>query len=198
MTLCNRQAFTLIELLIVVAIIGILAAIAVPNFLNAQTRAKVSRAVADLRSIGTALEMYRLDNNDYMLGPITLSAYMGDRIWQQLTTPISYLGGFLQDPFKPLPGGNVASEGKRYTPLGLYQYRNAKVDRQRGTQGDTHPDALWISRSLGPDRVLHPWGSRLYIGMAYKSSNGIQSAGDIVTSNLGILGENDQGQKGNI
>ncbi|HPO08766.1 MAG TPA: prepilin-type N-terminal cleavage/methylation domain-containing protein, partial [bacterium] len=62
-----RRAFTLIELLIVVAIIGILAAIAVPNFINAQERAKVGRARSDVRSIVNALEMYRLDNNNYPL-----------------------------------------------------------------------------------------------------------------------------------
>ena len=59
----NRQAFTLIELLIVVAIIAILAAIAVPNFLEAQVRAKVSRTKADMRSIATAIESYRVDHN---------------------------------------------------------------------------------------------------------------------------------------
>src|SRR5437773_12166494 len=59
----ERNAFTLIELLIVVAIIAILAAIAVPNFLEAQTRAKVSRVKSDLRSYATAVESYTVDNN---------------------------------------------------------------------------------------------------------------------------------------
>jgi len=60
-------AFTLIELLIVVAIIAILAAIAVPNFLEAQTRSKVSRTASDMRSVAVAVEAYRVDNNDYPL-----------------------------------------------------------------------------------------------------------------------------------
>lgn len=60
-----RNAFTLIELLIVVAIIGILAAIAVPNFLNAQIRAKIAKTESEMSAYGTAAEMYRLDNNDY-------------------------------------------------------------------------------------------------------------------------------------
>ena len=62
-----RRAFTLIELLIVVAIIAILAAIAVPNFLEAQTRAKISRAKADMRSMATAAETYCIDYNTYMI-----------------------------------------------------------------------------------------------------------------------------------
>ncbi|HPA46471.1 MAG TPA: prepilin-type N-terminal cleavage/methylation domain-containing protein, partial [bacterium] len=61
----KKAAFTLIELLIVVAIIGILAAIAVPNFMNARMRASVSRAQSDLRNLSVALESYRLDNNHY-------------------------------------------------------------------------------------------------------------------------------------
>ena len=59
----SRSGFTLIELLIVVAIIGILAAIAVPNFLNAQVRAKLARVYSDLKALSTAIEMYKLDNN---------------------------------------------------------------------------------------------------------------------------------------
>ena len=57
----NEKAFTLIELLIVVAIIGILAAIAVPNFLNAQTRAKLARCISDMKTALTSIEQLRLD-----------------------------------------------------------------------------------------------------------------------------------------
>jgi prepilin-type N-terminal cleavage/methylation domain-containing protein len=65
--LCSRKTkgFTLIELLIVVAIIAILAAIAVPNFLEAQTRARVSRVKADIRSLATAIESYYVDHGTY-------------------------------------------------------------------------------------------------------------------------------------
>jgi len=61
----NSKGFTLIELLIVVAIIGIIAAIAIPNLLNAIDRGKQKRTMADLRSIGTAVESYAVDNNVY-------------------------------------------------------------------------------------------------------------------------------------
>lgn len=63
----KNKAFTLIELLIVIAIIAILALIAVPNFLEAQTRAKVSRVKADMRSLATAIESYYVDFNHYPL-----------------------------------------------------------------------------------------------------------------------------------
>jgi type II secretion system protein G len=61
----NQKGFTLIELLIVVAIIGIIAAIAIPNLLNAIDRGKQKRSMADIRSIGTSCEEYSIDNNVY-------------------------------------------------------------------------------------------------------------------------------------
>jgi type II secretion system protein G len=61
----DSKGFTLIELLIVVAIIGIIAAIAIPNLLNAIDRGKQKRTMADIRSIGTAVESYAVDNNVY-------------------------------------------------------------------------------------------------------------------------------------
>ncbi len=61
----DKRGFTLIELLIVVAIIGIIVAIAIPNLLNAIQRAKQKRTMADMRAIGTAAEAYAVDNNAY-------------------------------------------------------------------------------------------------------------------------------------
>ena len=61
----KQKGFTLIELLIVVAIIGIIAAIAIPNLLNAIDRGKQKRSMADLRSVGTSVEEYAIDNSFY-------------------------------------------------------------------------------------------------------------------------------------
>lgn len=61
----RRQGFTLIELLIVVAIIGLLAAIAIPNLLNAIQRAKQKRTMTDMRTIATAWEARAIDLNRY-------------------------------------------------------------------------------------------------------------------------------------
>jgi prepilin-type N-terminal cleavage/methylation domain-containing protein len=194
----NQFGFTLIELLIVVAIIGILAAIAVPNFLNARTRANVARTNGDLRALAMAIQTYRVDQNAYPPNRSHLTMHL-----HALTTPVSYIStvGF-QDIFK-------ARQGDTGNSIQSYLYFLYKSD-------PVTPNMAWIDSagvsqwstdgfclaSWGPDRVQgarannDPTGASLgppiewvYIrvreghpntyGGVYAPSNGTVSAGDI-------------------
>jgi prepilin-type N-terminal cleavage/methylation domain-containing protein len=145
----KNRAFTLIELLIVVAIIAILAAIAVPNFLEAQTRAKVSRVKADQRTIATALEAYRVDTNKYPEQGVpngggtfpyssdVTKVYGGDSpahapgnpaIAYHLSTPVAYLAStqsVFADPFFAgfgVSGTSVVNDTRYYNYSGDYYF----------------------------------------------------------------------------
>ena len=59
----KRGGFTLVEIMIVVAIIALLAAIAVPGFLRARKRSQASRVINDLRLIDSAVDQYAIENN---------------------------------------------------------------------------------------------------------------------------------------
>ncbi len=105
-----KKGFTLIELLIVVAIIAILAAIAVPNFLEAQTRSKVSRSMADMRTVQTGLEAYAVDYNKYppnvddgagRFNVMTMMMGVMPFVPYTVTTPIAYMTAVPLDHFKP-------------------------------------------------------------------------------------------------
>lgn len=187
----KKHGFTLIELLIVVAIIGILAAIAVPNFLNAQVRAKVARVRADVKALTTALEMYQLDNNKY---PIDFGGPdVEDRSWKQLTTPISYISsvGLTRDPFTD---GNAGGSGGFSGQRVFYDYGggawHSNVNDNGARERFWKQSVGYIILSFGPntDREF-PWndpaiiglGDRTFVGMqyVYNGSNGLNSNGDI-------------------
>jgi type IV pilus assembly protein PilA len=92
----DERGFTLIELMIVIAIIGILAAIAIPQFSAYRTRSYNSAANADLRNAATAQEAYFVDQQTYasVLGNITGSRY-GLYTSQNVTITIANASGTL-------------------------------------------------------------------------------------------------------
>ncbi|MFH1741512.1 MAG: prepilin-type N-terminal cleavage/methylation domain-containing protein [bacterium] len=173
----RHHAFTLIELLIVVAIIGILAAIAVPNFMNARIRAKIARVRADFSAAALAAESYHIDRGTY---PYTadLPAH-GATVcgrYRPFTTPISYITSALYDPF--------GDEGRDAPLGGTAEY--PCYDFFFGKPGDVFwpwlvnahylvhdgMEVRWQITSQGPDRRAHT-------GIPYDSSNGLDSPGDI-------------------
>ncbi len=199
----RRRAFTLIELLIVVAIIGILAAIAVPNFLNAQTRAKVARIHSDFRSLAVAIDAYRVDQNAYprpsRSNRLSVENHIGN--CTELTTPIAYMTSVdFEDPFVPLRLWKTGSTPALH-PLYVY----VSYD---GRWGHTHYGGLFGGRmpkgfglnSVGPDQDddcavcwpllnmlggmgkggFQPATARSSIDdVLYHPSNGLRSSGDL-------------------
>jgi prepilin-type N-terminal cleavage/methylation domain-containing protein len=78
-TFTNRRGFTLVEIMIVVAIIALLASIAVPGFLRARKRSQATRIINDLRLIDSAIDQYAIENNKMTGSPVNTAdwtAYM--------------------------------------------------------------------------------------------------------------------------
>ena len=69
----NQKGFTLVEIMIVVAIIALLAAIAVPGFMRARKRSQASRILNDLRIIDSALDQYAIENNKKTNDPVSVA-----------------------------------------------------------------------------------------------------------------------------
>lgn len=190
----STRGFTLIELLIVVAIIAILAAIAVPNFLEAQTRAKVSRVKADMRSLATALEAYHVDRNfyppdgnDLQMGnpfPPALDYNCATRL-RPLTTPISYITSLPPDvfdtKFKGMPPADMPDSfffqgGPPFTfiYLNLGSYFGSNVFPIEPANGG-NPDNYTLL-SFGPDQAF----SSSLGTLEYDPTNGTVSLGDVI------------------
>jgi len=152
----KQKGFTLIELLIVVAIIGILAAIAIPNLLTAMQRSKQKRTMADIRSIATAWEAYAVDNNKY-----TAAGYTN------LATGVTYgsLSGKLAPTYiKNLPQNDGWSQAYiYYTDANGQQYqiisygKNGTADTSsNGATTDFNCDIVYSNGSF----VVFPEGKQ--------------------------------------
>jgi prepilin-type N-terminal cleavage/methylation domain-containing protein len=163
-----KKGFTLIELLIVVLIIAILAAIAIPNFLEFQTRAKVSRVKSDHRSLATGIEAYYVDCNEYPAMAtqamsanglyLTGGAYnictfrirnygvngATQTMLKTLTTPIAYITGYFPDPFASSRGSFFPYRQYPFTWL-LFSYG---PDRDENS-GMNHTNAIATLQMMG-------------------------------------------------
>lgn len=192
-----KKGFTLIELLIVVAIIAILAAIAVPNFLEAQTRSKISRTKADMRSLATGIEAYCVDNNRYPYGSpgsIPVPRYG----LSLLSTPIAYITNpLLKDVFVPNGATKMRTgSGSEFdmTPND-YGIKYSLRGRNTSNQTDAGVSGLvagqqgrwWILDSYGPDVDADGYSTPIVnndvpatCNALYDASNGTISSGEIL------------------
>jgi len=193
-----RRAFTLIELLIVVAIIAILAAIAVPNFLEAQVRSKVSRAKGEIRTLDVALTAYHVDQGDYPPWNLPLISHPASYTrasWRmhRLTTPVAYITTIPKDPFAIFREFDEASAfgGALHARWDTYDYAN-NYFYPPASDAKSLWGHWWRLSSFGPDNYNQFAGGRTtWAGVSpaafdqfpnyiYDSTNGVVSWGDIV------------------
>jgi len=194
MSLREKRAFTLIELLIVVAIIAILAAIAIPNFLEAQIRARVSQTISDMRTVAGGILAYQVDNHaipwargagvagggTWIIDFILLEGARLPHLGTLITTPVAYLPTCPYDYFNT----NMSSFTRGQWSVSNYPRIGATFS---GPPYSSRQSSLeignWFLESVGPDRVWHndPGNKEWY----YNPTNGTISNGQVVYYSTG-------------
>ena len=142
----NRKGFTLVELMIVVAIIGILAAIAIPNFVSMQYKTKRSEVPTNLRNIKTAEVEYEQNYDVY----IKCSAYPSTPTKTDKPTP--------KCPTNPRTG--AAPCGRRWASL-------EHVRRRKTSQQKTEKTLVTGRRNTSQKKVTSYWGSDVSVGLTW-------------------------------
>ena len=118
----NKNAFTLVEILIVVLILGILAAIVIPQFTSAAEDSKLSNLMSNLQSIRAQLELYKMHHNEqYPANPLTQLTQKTDSDGTLNATgaygPYLHIfpsNPFINDPAKAILCGGAAGDGWSY------------------------------------------------------------------------------------
>lgn len=207
----KTKAFSLLEILVTVAIISILAAVAIPNYLTAQTRAKVARVQADLKAFDAAIITYILDHTKKP--PTHASAGYDTGNWwgfltPSLTTPVAYLTALPPMVFndskiqqrwcdeEPLThrAGNQPGTFVRDTYNLAYHFQVGEemttTETMRLPAGtiftakmrDTFKMSGYVLYNCGPDRID---STALALPQFYDPTNGTDSYGDLYLCGTG-------------
>ena len=179
----RMQGFTLIELMTVATIICMLAAIAVPNFLNAVVRAKVARSAAEQELIVWALESYFVDRDEYPPNSHERIASPGDLV--PITTPIPYISCLPEDIFL-FPKEQDRHEFIETVRNGVSSYFYINYTQPTGKRISVSPFGLkgsanYLVYGLGPAFSTDFDPQKPETLVIYNPSNGTTSRGYLTT-----------------